>query len=100
MGVNQDDIKFGRFNCKIVLTKAPLQFETYSKIKMNCAAYSSDKNEKLQCDIIQDVSNLNTFTIRVKRSKIDDRVDDSRPKRFKMIANQPAIAVSAGSALK
>lgn len=69
---------------------------------MTCRAYSSEKNEKLQCKLIQDDSNVNTITIRVKRSTtddlvIDDRADESRPKKFKMIANQPAIAVSAGA---
>lgn len=75
---------------------------------MSCRAYSSEKSEKLQCSLFQDGSNLNTFTVRVKRVKHDDLYTDNKednasnpPKRIKAISSQlSAKAVSAGNVLK
>lgn len=50
--------------CRVNLTKME-----FSKIRIACSAHSSDRNEKLSCDLSQE--NTNTFSLKITRSTCD-----------------------------
>lgn len=71
--------------CLVKLT--PLNTVEFKKIKIKCKATSSDKNEKLLCDIGQ--QDGNTFSIKIKRLRADQIVPEVEVKPKKVKFSEP-----------
>lgn len=90
-------------NFKIKPISIKLDKLTFKKIRMRCTATSSEVNEKLTCDIKQELAN--TFSIKINRHKMDSFLgiydnSDERTNTFILINKNSNLIVSIDTTLE